>query len=191
MPSRRTNGQSGVSLIEIAVVIAIIALLLTQAVPLYSVWIRNSQIRTAAESIQNGLQLARAEAIRRNRSVQFALTDAPASGWTVGCVNPVDSGDDGIEQPGDCLATIQSRPSAEASERSTLATTPAAARIVTFDSIGRVRTNADASASLTRIDVTDPDLAAASVRPLRLIIDLGGQIRMCDPALPATDPRAC
>lgn len=183
--------QRGVSLIEIAVVLAILALLLTQAVPTYSTWLRNTQIRTAAESMQNGLQLARAEAIRRNRSVQFVLVDAPATGWTVGCVNPVDGGTADVEDPGDCLATIQARASADGSERSRVAAVPAGARIVTFDSIGRVRTNADASPALTRIDLTDPDLDPAQVRPLRVTIDAGGGIRMCDPALPPSDPRAC
>ncbi|MEW5879183.1 MAG: GspH/FimT family pseudopilin [Pseudomonadota bacterium] len=183
--------QRGISLVEIAVVLAILALLLTRAVPTYSTWLRNTQIRTAAESMQNGLQLARAEAIRRNRSVQFALVDAPATGWTVGCVNPVDSGTAGVEDPGDCLATIQARAAADGSERSTAAAVPAGARVVTFDSIGRVRANADASPTLARIDLTDPDLDPTQARPLRVTIDAGGGVRMCDPALPPSDPRAC
>jgi type IV fimbrial biogenesis protein FimT len=186
-----TARQRGVSLVEIAVVLAILALLLTQAVPAYSTWLRNTQIRTAAESMQNGLQLARAEAIRRNRSVQFALVDAPATGWSVGCVNPVDSGTPDVEDPGDCLATIQARSAADGSERSTATAAPAGARIVTFDSIGRVRANADASPALTRIDLSDPDLDPARARPLRVTIDAGGGVRMCDPALPPSDPRAC
>jgi len=183
--------QRGLSLVEIAVVLTIVALLLSQAVPAFSAWLRNAQIRTAAESIQNGLQLARAEAIRRNRSVQFVLTGAPDTSWTVGCVNPVDGGAAGVEDPGDCLATIQARSAADGSERTILTAAPAAARIVTFDSIGRVRDNADASPVLTQVDVSDPDLAAAQARPLRLLVDAGGRIRMCDPALTASDPRAC
>ena len=83
--------------------------------------------------------------------MQFTLPSAPDSSWGVGCVNPVDSGNDGIEQDGDCLATIQARPAAEGSERSTVAATPTDAVTVTFDSIGRVRANADASLLADRL----------------------------------------
>lgn len=109
----------------------------------------------------------------------------------MGCVNPVDGGTADVEDPGDCLATIQARAGADGSERSTAAATPAGARIVTFDSIGRVRTNGDASPALTRIDLADPGLDPAQAWPLRVTIDVGGGIRMCDPALPPSDPRAC
>ena len=55
--------QRGVTLIELAIVLAVVALLYSQAAPSFAVWIKSAQIRTAAESMQNGLQLARAEAI--------------------------------------------------------------------------------------------------------------------------------
>ena len=59
---------------ELLIGIAIIGILLALAAPNFAVWIQNSKIRTAAESIQNGLQLARAEAVRRNAQVRFQLT---------------------------------------------------------------------------------------------------------------------
>jgi len=76
----------GVTLIELAVVLAVVAILFSQAAPAFSAWVHNTQVRTAAESIQNGMQLARAEAIRRNRSVMFWLTSTATphkpTGWS-------------------------------------------------------------------------------------------------------------
>src|SRR5580700_9727263 len=99
--------QRGVTLIELAVVLAVVAILFATAAPSFAAWIHNVQIRTATESVQNGLQLARAEAIRRNRSVMFWLTSnatPPTADWVVGCANPAGAGSV-PEQPGDCPGT--------------------------------------------------------------------------------------
>jgi len=197
--------QHGVTLIELAVVLAIVAILLSTAAPSFSAWIQNVQIRTATESIQNGLQLARAEAIRRNRNVMFWLTaeaaNPPTADWLVGCENPFSAAGAGPvpEAPGDCPGSstgaapvnwIQHQ--AAADQQTALpqvTTTPAGASVVTFNSLGMVTANVDGTASITRIDVTNP--AMAGPRALRMTIG-GGQIRMCDPQLnPATDPRGC
>jgi type IV fimbrial biogenesis protein FimT len=197
--------QRGVTLIELAVVLAVVAILFATAAPSFSAWIHNVQIRTATESLQNGLQLARAEAIRRNRSVMFWLTSTAtpvAADWLVGCSSPAGTGST-PEQPGDCPGTLTSAAptagnyiqwQAAAAQQTALpqiAVTPAAATNVTFNSLGMVTTNADGSAAITQIDVTDPSIPTASARPLRVTIS-GGQIRMCDPNLSlATDPRGC
>jgi type IV fimbrial biogenesis protein FimT len=198
--------QQGFTLIELAVVLAIVAILLSQAGSYFSAWTQNAQIRTATESIQNGLQLARAEAIRRNRSVMFWLTSTatpqPAD-WLVGCSTPVGAGVQ-PEAAGDCpgSATGGAAPTAynwiqrqlAADQQTGLAQvtiTPAGAKNITFNSLGLVTTNTDGSASITQIDITIPSLPTSSARPLRVTVG-GGQIRMCDPALdPTADPRGC
>jgi type IV fimbrial biogenesis protein FimT len=199
----------GVTLIELAVVLAIVAILLSQAAPMFSAWTENVQIRTATESIQNGLQLARSEAIRRNRNVIFWLTSTAnptAADWLVGCATPVGAGVQ-PEAAGDCpgsnptagvpttynwiqyqtAATQQtSAPQVAAVDAGNNATT-----VVTFNSLGMVLpANLNGSPTpIAKIDVTIPSLSAA--RPLRVTIS-GGQIRMCDPALTvANDPRGC
>ena len=196
----------GVTLIELAVVLAVVAILFAQAAPSFSAWVHNTQVRTATESIQNGMQLARAEAIRRNRSVMFWLTSAatpPQADWLVGCANPVGTGSV-PEAAGDCPGWstggvvapngyyIQRQ--AAADQQTALpqvAITPAGANNVTFNSLGMVTLNVDGSAPITRIDVTDPSIPTASARPLRVTVS-GGQIRMCDPNLsPTADPRGC
>ena len=71
--ARRCALERGFSLVELMVTVAVLSLLMTLAVPSFNEWIQNGRIRTAAESIQNGLQVARAEAVRRNARVEFAL----------------------------------------------------------------------------------------------------------------------
>lgn len=184
--------QRGLTLVEVAVVLTVAAILYMQAAPMFSVWIGNTQTRTAAESILNGLQLARGEAIRRNRLVQLVLNDGANAGWTVGCANPVDTGTANVDDPGDCLPVIQARAAGEtASTQPQLAMTPLDATTVTFDSLGRVTANVDGSAAATRIDVANPMVATANRRTLRVALGAAGDVRMCDPAVAAGDPRGC
>lgn len=198
--------QGGVSLIELAIAMAILAFLYALAAPSFATWISNVQIRTATESMQSGLQLARAEAIRRNAPVMFWLTSQSvpqAADWLVGCANPVGAGAV-PEAAGDCpgvstqnaLAAagppynwIQRQNAADQQTALPIVTTlPANSNVVTFNSLGMITGNADGTASMTEIDVTQ---ANGTVRPLRITLS-GGQIRMCDPALSLTvDPRGC
>ena len=192
--------HAGATLIELAVTFTLMSILFMLAIPSFSSWIRNVQIRTAAESVQNGIQLTRAEAVRRNTSVRFNLTDATGlPAWTVGCVTASTT----------CPAAIQSRPGAEGGGNaqvgasSTIPATPVptnqyAAAIaggaglpagVTFNGMGRVPT-ANVGADITRVDVTNTQDPTA--RRLVIIINSGGLIRLCDPAIAlATSPLGC
>jgi type IV fimbrial biogenesis protein FimT len=216
---RRTSlHQTGISLVEILVVLVIVSVLMQLAVPVFGAWIGNVQIRSAAESLENGLQLARAEAIRRNRSTVFWLTAAATQGnpasadWMVACAPSSESGSGALpEAPGDCPGPDDTTAvpafvagattgvnwirwqfsAAQQTAATQLSTTPSVATLVTFNSLGMVVTNTDGSASLQQIDITNPGVAATSVRPLRVLIG-GGGVRLCDPALLlANDPRGC
>ncbi len=189
MKSRRN--QQGLTLVEIAVTLTIAAVLYMQAVPTFTTWIGNAQTRTAAESILNGLQLARAEAIRRNRMVQFVVTDGNSSSWLVGCANPVDDGTPGVDDPGDCLGMIQSHAALENSAHPQLTPVPAAATSITFDSLGRVTGNIDGSPTANSIDIANPVIATNDRRVLRLALGAAGDVRMCDPSIAHGDPRGC
>jgi type IV fimbrial biogenesis protein FimT len=200
----------GVTLIELAVVLAVVAILLSQAGPLFSAWTSNVQIRTAAESIQNGLQLARAEAIRRNRSVMFWLTSAAnplTADWLVGCMNPVNTNGKGpvAEAPGDCPGSATGATpfnwiqyQTAAAQQTTLPQVTAvdangnATQVLTFNSLGMVlASNLDGSTPIAQITVSIPSMPASLARPLQVRVG-GGQIRMCDPHLSlASDPRGC
>ena len=62
------------SIVEIMVAMAIVLALLGLAAPNFASWIQSSQIRTAADGILNGLQLAKSEAVRRNTPISLYLT---------------------------------------------------------------------------------------------------------------------
>ena len=175
------SSQKGVSLIELIIGIAIVGVLMAVGLPSYSAWIQNTKIRTATESMLNGMQLARAEAVRRNANVQLVF--GTQTGWTISV--PATS-----EQ-------IQARSANEGSSNVTVTMTPAAARTITFNSLGRVVLpfNADGSAPIRQVDVSVPTsvLAASAARELRMVIGAGGNLRMCDPdaGVSASDPRKC
>ena len=176
----RRAAQSGISLIEILITVAIIGLVMALGVPSYTLWIQNTQIRTGAESILNGLQKAKNEAIQTNTAIQFKLDAPPSTQWRV---NPF------LDPDG---TPIQSRAAEEGSVNAVIVRVPADADTVTFSSLGRVVPNADASASLTQVNVDNPLITVlADRRDLRIIIPPGGAIRLCDPKVAAGDPRTC
>jgi type IV fimbrial biogenesis protein FimT len=181
---------NGFSLVELMVAIAIFGIVAALGIPSYKVWIQNTRIRTASESIQNGLQIARAEAVKRNSPVQFDFRNNH-SAWTV-CTRPA--------VPGSCPAaddatTLQSRSAGEGSSADVIVTTVNAGPYV-FNSFGTlispVPTAADGLIRIS-IDVATSVLPASDSRDLSIIIGIGGNARMCDPALDSggTDPRRC
>ena len=77
--SRRA--RRGFTLVELMVTIALLAILMSLAAPSLGVWIRNAQVRTVAEALQNGIRLAQGQALARNRRVVFFLSnDEPGLG---------------------------------------------------------------------------------------------------------------
>jgi type IV fimbrial biogenesis protein FimT len=182
------SAQHGFTLIEMMIGIAILAILILIGMPGYATWIQNTQIRNATESVLNGMQLARNEAVRRNASVQLAL--GTQSSWTINAINA----DSSIGEQ------IQSRAYGAGSTNVTVLVAPANATKITFNSLGRVgvvigaTTNADGSAAITQLDFNVPTsiLADTASRKLRIVVTAGGNVRMCDPAVTDTaDTRLC
>lgn len=170
----------GFSLIELLIGMAVLGILMSIALPSFRAWILNSQIRNAAESIQMGLQRARAEAVLRNRNVEFVLNAANDSSWLV-------------QLPTAPFSVIDQRSKNEGSEKVTLVTAPLGSFTVTFDTTGRPTANADASPQITSValDIDPAIFASPESQDLQVNISFGGQIRMCDPHLPSTNVRGC
>jgi type IV fimbrial biogenesis protein FimT len=165
--------ERGVTLIELLIGLTILSILILQGLPSFAAWIQNTQIRTAAESVQNGLQMARTEAVRRNTNVQFVMGDA--SDWTVSLVS-------------DPANPIQSRP-AEGSANTVIALSPAGVTKVTFGGLGRIVANDDGSPAITEIKADSA--TTANSRTLCVTLNVAGTVRMCDPLRAAGDPQAC
>jgi type IV fimbrial biogenesis protein FimT len=175
------RGQAGISLIEVLVSLGIIALLLGLGLPSFRTYLQNTQTRAAAESILNGLQTTRNESIRRNRTYEFTIHDATA--WDI-C--PPDT--DVYPCPSNVL---MKREASESSANALSNVLPAGADTVAFNGLGRVIPNANGSASLTTINVYNPQVTGAQARPMRILVLPGGAMRLCDPAVASGDPRAC
>jgi type IV fimbrial biogenesis protein FimT len=190
--------QRGMSLIELMVGITIAALLMGLAVPEFRTAMQNRQIRTAATAIQNGLQLARTEALRRNRNVIFQFTTG--NGWQVGCQTP-----DATVQNGEqvCPQVIQSRDQQEGSANAqvqsfqvTTAGSTAFSGAVSFSPLGRTTPDTLPAGATAQYVIQNPGAgtcaaAGGPMRCLNVVVTSFGQIRTCDPAVAAGDMRAC
>jgi len=189
--------QRGFTIIEVVIVVALTAFLLTAVMPSVSAWMRNSRIRTAAESISTGLQQARNEAVRRNQPVGFymvsdsdamSMSDACAlsstsSGWVVALASPA----------GKCATDRDTFISLRVAGDTAIGLAVAAkdagggnANTVTFNGYGQI---ADAS-PISCIKVSNT--SDTNARVLALTLNAGGQIRMCDAGVnDSNDPRYC
>jgi type IV fimbrial biogenesis protein FimT len=180
-PRAALRRARGVTLIETLIALGLTAIVMMIAVPDFSQWMANSRIRGAAESIQDGLRFARAEAVRLNTPVRFQITST-ASDWTV-CL-PAAAGET------DCNGgtVLGSHSANEGAIGITTGgytgggnpyATPAAAGTpngTTFTSLGW----AGAAGDLARVDITNGALAAP--RWMVVNISASGQISMCDPS---------
>ena len=195
----RISLQRGISIIETMIALAIVALVLFVAVPSFTIFLQNAQIKNAASSALDGLTLARTEAIRRNTAVRFQfvsdLTSACALSttslaWVVSEADPTSQCD---VAPSETLAPqiVQKRSATEGMQNAVVAVTGGSS--VTFTGLGRPQ-----AAGITQIDFSNSTgtcqhvSASGKMRCLRILVSTGGQARMCDPKVTAaTDPRKC
>ncbi|MFZ2972850.1 MAG: GspH/FimT family pseudopilin [Ferribacterium limneticum] len=194
----------GFTLVELVVVMAIVGILAVLSLPSFGVWMANTRIRTVAEALQNDLRKAQNEAVRRNRQVAFVLTNStPTAGsaivsnttarnWAIYRV-PLLGGPDLTGGESFIQANVQP------SNSDTTVTGSAAA--ICFNSVGRLVTQntaiADAGGTTCTAPTTTAPISfniqnATADRPLRVLLYLGGQIRMCDPNKTlSTQPDGC
>jgi prepilin-type N-terminal cleavage/methylation domain-containing protein len=68
--------NSGFTLMELMVTIAVVAILASLAVPNFIAWLPNYRLQSGAEEIQSALQLARITAIKENATATVAFNTA-------------------------------------------------------------------------------------------------------------------
>lgn len=198
--------QRGVTMIEVMVTVAIIAIVLGIGMPSLSSWMQNTQVKAAAESVLTGLQLARAEAVRQNAKTRFQLMDATGmASWAISTPRldrtdcpagidpypcPVQSGV-AADSGRNARLGVSTEPLANTDYSVAIAarTGMSASPTVVFDAFGRVDSTVT---NITRIDVTnDTDV---SVRRMVISITDSGMTKLCDPLLSnltPPNPRGC
>jgi type IV fimbrial biogenesis protein FimT len=187
----------GFTLIELMVGLAVLALLFLLGMPSFITFIRNSEIRSTSESINNGLRTATAEATRRNTRVAFTLSGTNGS-WQI---REISDPTTDVNCTNFAADTIQQFAANEVRTGAQVTVTPSSKTSVCFTGLGRVF-NQGTGDHIRQIDIASVD--SGQGRALRIIVDDPAPadptkprgLRLCDPdpalaALSPPDPRAC
>jgi prepilin-type N-terminal cleavage/methylation domain-containing protein len=176
------SAYRGFTLVELMIALAIFGFLIMLAGPQLTRFLASSQVRNAAEAMLNGVQQAQATAIKVNSSARLVLDPTTGSGgWQI--LEMID----GAES-----APVQVFNFVDGAKDAAIATFPANATQITFDGFGRIVPNADTTATLRCIDVTNSKLSQA--RPLRVVISnttMSAATKLCDPNVASTEPQGC
>lgn len=170
----KRNSQAGFTLIELLTIVVLVLVILLGAVPSFGEVIERSRLRAMVERLRTDVTVARAEAMRRNRTVVLSFQRSDDGGeWCYGltlartCDCRVDAGPDACELDAGVSTRVTS-----AGSRGVRSTSPPFAlsggRLVIP---GARPTLAAGSARFASIH------AAAEVR-----VASSGRVRLCSPA---------
>ena len=196
--------QRGFSLVELMVTVSVLGILMLSALPSLRTWLDNTRIRNAADALQDGLQQARAEAVKQNRNMSFWLVagsdpavlandctlSSTSGSWVVSVNSPLaHCGDDPSNTSSPMIVTKRAVGDAGGRVAVTAVSGSAstASSSLVFNGFGRV----SGTGGITQITVTGT--GSATYRALQVTISPSGQVRMCDPDpnLSSSDPRKC
>lgn len=186
----------GTTLVELMIGLTILGILIAIAMPNFTTWLQSSQIRTAAEALQNGISLARSEAVNRNSTVRFQFTSTLDNSCTLATsgTNWVVSLDD----PETLCATatsdtatpriIQKRSGGEGTANAEVTSTQSA---IVFNGLGRPVPAVTTTINITNTKGGTCAASGGNMRCLNVVISPTGNVRMCDPKFASTDPQGC
>jgi type IV fimbrial biogenesis protein FimT len=185
---RLRDRQAGISVVEMMVVVALLGVLTALAIPSFSGWLERLRVRSAAEAIHTGIQLARVEALSRNAVVRFTLQ--PNGNWSVACA--ASSTAAGC----DSTTALHSRAGAEGAGSFALSVNNSTATLstdVTVDFLPQGTPDTSVAGYINQVDVVaanDVDSTSVS-RALRVTLSNFGRSRLCYPNAAAGEATAC
>lgn len=189
------RAQRGFSLIELSIAITIIAILVMLGMPSFSEYMANAKLGATAQSFFSGLNVARSEAIRRNGTVEFAMTNTPLAPGIENTLLPDVTGKNWVVRTRPSAVAlydsppIDSKTALEGGGTTPRVTVNSTTSIVTFDGLGT------ATSGVATISIDNPPAGlcapAGPVRCWDVLVSAGGQVHLCDRAAPVGDSRAC
>lgn len=204
---RTAPGASGFTLIEAAVVVAILGIIAAAGMPSMSNWLLGRRAQAAAGYYMDGLALARNQAIAHNSASRLVLNENSDSGqmeWRVDlCVetDEVRCDDENgnwstattpVVDPrtGASLASI-TRSASGLPPLATMSETPgpSGATEVYFTPVGWLDTAV--SPQMTHIVLAPSYQHTGAFAPIEVALTLAGVASRCDPNVSAPDPRGC
>jgi type IV fimbrial biogenesis protein FimT len=182
------------------ITLALFGVLLGLGIPAFTTFIQNAQIRNAAENAMTGINMAKAEAVRRNSTVRFQLV----TDLTSGCALSQTSGSWIVSQDS-AVGLCDVAPSETTTPRTfrkhsaqdgspKVSVTATGSSSIVFNGLGRI-----VGTGISQIDINHSTLACEHVdlvngtaRCLRILVSTGGLAKLCDPKMAVTtDPRYC
>lgn len=196
---RRATAR-GFTLIELVIGMVILMVALAMAMPSISDWMRSLAVRNSAEAIRAGIEKARLEALRRNTPMGFWLVSDSSKSLSNTCVLSTSGPSwvvSGLSPASKCGSSPSQTDDPLLVEKWSASELPGAVQVraidangnatssISFNSLGQVQTT---GSPIVRVDITH---SAAGVRSLRVLVQSGGSVRLCDPNVDNTDPRKC
>ena len=159
--SRQCVHPRGFTLLELMTTIAVAAVLAAVSIPMYTSFVRNQRVKTAAFDLNYALTLARGEALKRNSAV---VVSPDASGWRFGWT---------VKTTGGTPITLLSHATptylnSGNTAVSYLTVTPATGNDVTYNGSGRL------VSAVSSFKIASAAGTAAQIPPRCITIDLSG-----------------
>ena len=159
--SRRDTRGRGFTLIELMTTIAVAAVLAAVSIPMYTGYVRDRRVKTAAYDLTYALTLARGEALKRNASV---IVSPDAGGWKFGWT---------VKTTGGSPITLHTQVTPTYLDTSNAAVsyltiTPATGNDVTYNSSGRL------ASAVSSIKIASAVGSTTQVPPRCVTVELSG-----------------
>ena len=171
--------NKGFTLIELMVTIALVAILMTVAIPSFVTYQRNSELTSFTNTLRAGINAARGEAIKRGRNAMVVPIDGD---WNKGWVVFVDVTRSGDYTDANNITILTREAAPSYLTVSNVGSTAAANLYLMYDASGYSRLKTSAFGAWTfevkRNDVTGSELLAQT---RRIKIASTGRARVCTP----------